>query len=84
MTGVSLDSESLLTTYAELTCPYARIITIVFSILTVFVLVSIASVVVLSPPNPSYFVAIMVIVMDTPVVAFLGGNLYLCRRYRQQ
>jgi hypothetical protein len=78
------ESRTLRDTVAQITCPYARVIVLVFSILLVFVLLALASIAALSPPNDSYYVAIMVVALDVPVLLFLGGLLYLCRQYRRR
>lgn len=80
--GTNRDANSRLNVLVEITCPYIRVITIMFAILLVFTLVATASVITLSPPNSSYYVALMVIALDAPLVVILGGIFYLCRQYR--
>jgi len=68
----------------RLVCPHSRIISILFSVLLIFTLLSLASVYALEPPNRSYYTAVMTAVMDGVLVIIAGVLLYFCRKFHMQ
>lgn len=62
-------------------CPYTRIYALVFSVCLVFTLISVASVIYLSPSHESYYTAILTAFLNGTMTAFMVVLLLSCGYY---
>lgn len=64
-------------------CPHVASLSILYTVLLIFTLVSLASVLVLPLSNPSYYPAVISLVLDGGLVILLTVLLYHCRRFNR-
>lgn len=74
-------NERRVETLARVICPYSRLLAVMFSVLFVFTLLSVASVLALTPENPTYVIAVITSIMDGGLLVVIVLLLYLCRLY---
>jgi len=73
----STGNESLL----GIICPYSRIFSLVFAVSFVFTLISVASIIKLSPPSESYYAALMTAFFNGSMMIVMLALLLACGRY---
>lgn len=76
--------ESRLEPLIYVICPYSRVISLLFAILVVFTLASLASVVALQPTHPSHATAQFTALLDGTLAVVLAGVLYRCRQFHRR